>query len=83
MKIFGLILSLFALVSSATAIRNAVCGLRHSADGYEDGYSCHAYFPSWSYNSATNECVEFVFGGCGGNDNRFDTLEGCEAMCKE
>ncbi|KAI8121795.1 Male accessory gland serine protease inhibitor [Lucilia cuprina] len=83
MKINTLIFVILALISSATAIKNAVCGLRHSMDGDEGGFACDAYFPSWSYKSDTNECIEFVYGGCGGNSNRFDSLQECEAMCKE
>ncbi|XP_037810791.1 male accessory gland serine protease inhibitor-like [Lucilia sericata] len=83
MKIIALIFAILALISSAAAIKNAVCGLRHSMDGNEDGFSCDAYFPSWSYKADNNECVEFVFGGCGGNANRFHSLQECEAMCKE
>ena len=32
------------------------------------------------YNAATGECEEFVFGGCGGNDNKFDTKEKCQEV---
>ncbi|XP_037810792.1 male accessory gland serine protease inhibitor-like [Lucilia sericata] len=83
MKIFSLIFAILALVSSAVAVKNAVCGLRHSMDGNGQGLGCMAYFPSWSYNADTNECVKFVYGGCGGNANRFDYVEECEDMCKE
>lgn len=54
----------------------------HSKNG--DGVmACLAYSKPWSYNAETNECVEFVYGGCLGNDNRFPTQEACEEMCKE
>jgi len=42
---------------------------------------CLAYFPVYGYNSETGECEEFVYGGCGGNENRFDTKEACEKTC--
>ncbi|PVD26538.1 hypothetical protein C0Q70_14215 [Pomacea canaliculata] len=43
---------------------------------------CFAYFPSFFYNSATGECESFVYGGCQGNGNRFDTVAACEQTCK-
>lgn len=42
---------------------------------------CDAVFPRWFYNSDTAECEEFIWGGCGGNANNFETKEECEAMC--
>ncbi|KAI8121796.1 Male accessory gland serine protease inhibitor [Lucilia cuprina] len=82
MKIISLIFAISLLVSSAVALKNAVCGLEHSVYGYGN-LGCLAYMPSWSYNAETNECVQFIYGGCGGNSNRFDYLTECEAMCKE
>ncbi|KAH8283187.1 hypothetical protein KR054_012638 [Drosophila jambulina] len=59
-----------------------ICGLPHSRNG--DGrISCEAYIPSWTYDSANGECVKFIYGGCGGNDNRFDSKENCEKRCLE
>ncbi|KAI8121799.1 Male accessory gland serine protease inhibitor [Lucilia cuprina] len=83
MKIISLIFVIFLLVSSTVALKNAVCGLRHSMDGDYDGLACMAYMPLWSYNAETNECVQFIYGGCGGNSNSFSSLQECEAMCKE
>ncbi|KAK7480350.1 hypothetical protein BaRGS_00028397 [Batillaria attramentaria] len=42
---------------------------------------CFAYFPKFYFNAASGQCENFVYGGCGGNDNRFDTLEGCQQAC--
>ncbi|KAM7352919.1 male accessory gland serine protease inhibitor-like [Cochliomyia hominivorax] len=82
MKFFAIIFAIFALVSSALAVKNDVCALEHSADG-NGLIRCAAFIPSWSYDSAKKECVEFVYGGCGGNLNRFDSLQECEKKCKE
>ncbi|XP_069673465.1 papilin isoform X4 [Periplaneta americana] len=42
---------------------------------------CRAYFPKWYYNPSLGSCQEFVYGGCGGNGNRFSSLEECETVC--
>ncbi|KHJ42566.1 Kunitz/Bovine pancreatic trypsin inhibitor domain protein [Trichuris suis] len=42
-----------------------------------------AYFTKYYYNKESKKCETFVYGGCQGNENRFDTLEECEAKCGE
>uniref|UniRef100_A0A7E4T5P0 BPTI/Kunitz inhibitor domain-containing protein n=1 Tax=Echinococcus granulosus TaxID=6210 RepID=A0A7E4T5P0_ECHGR len=32
---------------------------------------CIAYFRVWGYNPASDQCECFIYGGCGGNANRF------------
>ncbi|CAH8857326.1 unnamed protein product [Trichobilharzia szidati] len=43
---------------------------------------CRAYFPSFYYDQSSNECKKFVYGGCGGNENRFTSKDTCEEACK-
>ncbi|CAG5114945.1 unnamed protein product, partial [Candidula unifasciata] len=43
---------------------------------------CLAYFPRYFYNSTSKECEFFVFGGCGGNENRFDNITACQTECQ-
>ncbi len=45
------------------------------------GGLCKAYNPKYFYNSTINECKEFIYGGCGGNDNKFDTKDSCMESC--
>ena len=59
-----------------------VCGLEHAKDGMDD-IACKAYLASYSYDAAINECTFFVYGGCGGNENQFDSYDECEETCKE
>ncbi|HEU5077104.1 MAG TPA: BPTI/Kunitz-type proteinase inhibitor domain-containing protein [Polyangiaceae bacterium] len=49
---------------------------------FESG-DCLAFVPVFHYNPETFRCEEQVYGGCGGNDNRFDTLEACQERCPE
>ena len=42
---------------------------------------CQAAFRRYFYNVNTRSCQVFTYGGCGGNDNRFNTIEECNRMC--
>lgn len=42
---------------------------------------CEAAFQRWYFDSDKGSCEPFIWGGCGGNDNRFETLAACEAAC--
>lgn len=44
-------------------------------------FTCFAYFPRYFHNSTSKRCEVFIYGGCGGNENRFDTKEECEQFC--
>ncbi|XP_021542616.1 collagen alpha-1(VII) chain [Neomonachus schauinslandi] len=49
-----------------------------------DEGSCAAYTLRWYHRVAaggTEACHPFVYGGCGGNANRFGTREACERRC--
>nr|D2Y2Q7.1 RecName: Full=Kunitz-type U15-theraphotoxin-Hhn1p; Short=U15-TRTX-Hhn1p; AltName: Full=Kunitz-type serine protease inhibitor hainantoxin-XI-16; Short=HNTX-XI-16; Flags: Precursor [Haplopelma hainanum]ADB56950.1 HNTX-XI-16 precursor [Haplopelma hainanum] len=40
---------------------------------------CKASFERWYFNGTT--CTKFVYGGYGGNDNRFPTEKACMKRC--
>uniref|UniRef100_A0A8C4SGC4 BPTI/Kunitz inhibitor domain-containing protein n=1 Tax=Erpetoichthys calabaricus TaxID=27687 RepID=A0A8C4SGC4_ERPCA len=46
-----------------------------------DGFCVH-YTLLWYYHQNSNKCRPFVYGGCGGNNNKFTTKKICEATCK-
>ncbi|GAB5568040.1 collagen alpha-1(VII) chain isoform X3 [Prionailurus iriomotensis] len=49
-----------------------------------DEGSCTAYTLRWYHRAVaggTDACHPFVYGGCGGNANRFGTREACERRC--
>lgn len=43
---------------------------------------CRGYFPMYYYDPKTQTCKEFIYGGCGGNNNRYDTEEECLEYCR-
>lgn len=47
----------------------------------KDAGDCEEASTKWFYDSKLNKCRLFVYGGCGGNDNRFDTEAKCRAQC--
>merc|ERR1712048_789055 len=44
---------------------------------------CKKYVPRFYYDSDSDECKEFVFGGCDGNANNFKTEKDCAEACKD
>lgn len=46
-----------------------------------DSGPCLGYFPMFFYNSTSMECESFVYGGCGGNANRFNSYQECKRSC--
>ncbi|XP_061467396.1 kunitz-type protease inhibitor 1 [Rhineura floridana] len=43
---------------------------------------CRGSFPRWYYNPATQQCQEFIFGGCKPNKNNYLREEECKLACK-
>uniref|UniRef100_H3BXB8 Amyloid-beta A4 protein n=1 Tax=Tetraodon nigroviridis TaxID=99883 RepID=H3BXB8_TETNG len=42
---------------------------------------CHAMLERWYFSPEKRRCVPFLFGGCGGNRNNFESEEYCLAVC--
>ena len=43
---------------------------------------CRGFQKKFYFNNKSGQCNEFVYTGCQGNDNRFDSLDECEAICQ-
>lgn len=44
---------------------------------------CDAVIPRWYHNFQSGQCELFIWGGCGGNANNFETQEACDAACRD
>ncbi|XP_071034786.1 tauPI-stichotoxin-Hcr2b-like isoform X2 [Parasteatoda tepidariorum] len=42
---------------------------------------CEGFIRRYFFNQETQECEEFIYGGCRGNSNNFRTLTECKEFC--
>lgn len=47
----------------------------------QDPGQCEGYFPAFAHNPKTGLCEPFVYGGCGGNRNRYSSRDACLEAC--
>lgn len=43
---------------------------------------CMAYMPKFFFNTTSGQCDTFIYGGCQGNKNNFESKEECEQACE-
>ncbi|XP_006154563.1 eppin isoform X1 [Tupaia chinensis] len=44
---------------------------------------CMAYFRRWWYNKENKTCSTFIYGGCQGNNNNFQSQTVCQSICPQ
>lgn len=42
---------------------------------------CRAAFPRFFFDATSGSCESFLYGGCGGNENNFETKKACQHSC--
>lgn len=47
----------------------------------QDQGGCLSFTMMWFFDAEKAACARFWYGGCGGNNNRFETQEECENLC--
>mmetsp|Transcript_17617 Transcript_17617/g.52919 ORF Transcript_17617/g.52919 Transcript_17617/m.52919 type:complete len:286 (+) Transcript_17617:3415-4272(+) len=47
----------------------------------KEGGMCMGYGINWYWSTGAQRCLPFVYGLCGGNDNRFDSAADCLRAC--
>nr|XP_032802448.1 collagen alpha-3(VI) chain-like [Petromyzon marinus] len=58
-----------------SAVHSDICSLPL------DKGSCYDYSVKWHYDQTQRSCMQFVYRGCTGNANRFDSHMECESVC--
>ena len=44
---------------------------------------CYGNFARWFYNHESGGCQQFIYGGCMGNENRFNSEAECLDRCQD
>lgn len=77
-KILLFYCNLFFLTSSF--IWSTVSGIDRCLEPMSEGF-CSEYVLLWYFHQLSGECRPFVYGGCGGNQNRFSSRDECQSWC--
>lgn len=72
--------TLFCSCCTGTSQRDNICFAEVCSLKKING-PCDGYYPTWYYDAERKQCGQFVYGGCLGNGNRFETKELCDELC--
>eukprot|EP01084_Bolivina_argentea_P167406 290547_1 len=77
MNMFIKLMSLFVLYQYCCIAETDICHLPKVIG------RCRASIPRWYFDSNTGVCQSFVYGGCNGNKNNFESKEKCQIICEK
>ncbi|CAD7086454.1 unnamed protein product [Hermetia illucens] len=69
------LLNAFLCISAMSESEQDICDLPKSRG------LCRGMSMQYFFNTKTQNCEEFIYGGCFGNGNRFESLEECQEIC--
>ncbi|PRD26526.1 UNVERIFIED_CONTAM: Kunitz-type serine protease inhibitor taicotoxin [Trichonephila clavipes] len=75
LAVFLSVFLISVIISTATGADNDFCSLPPNTG------PCRAAMPRFYYDSHSNKCEKFLYGGCQGNKNNFKTIEDCQETC--
>lgn len=58
-----------------------VCALSEVCWANAETGPCRAMLPRWYFVKEEGRCAPFIYGGCGGNRNNFESEEYCLSVC--
>jgi hypothetical protein len=67
--------------AGTTAIGGTSTGGSEACNAAPESGNCNAYMERWYHDPATGLCRGFIYGGCGGNDNNYESFEACQKAC--
>lgn len=47
----------------------------------EQQIRCMGYMPMYRYDDVSKKCIQFIYGGCGGTENKFGSIKECIDTC--
>ncbi|XP_065291353.1 tissue factor pathway inhibitor 2-like [Dermacentor albipictus] len=74
---------LFCVALECVCATNEISWPNENCQLEPDPGICRGMLKKWFYNSTSFRCETFYYGGCLGNENKFDTIIECNKKCRD